>query len=241
MSQDFREEKHCQDLVLNNDLVQDMCFFSLPYPLDPYIVLYIYLHLVDLPACIVWDVTDDGFECLTMKNLQIVRRRNAGFTQSGKAKDRFRWAVSWFQCVSTPNELSKRNATPKYKKISPRPWCFVPCVTPPNTNIAPENGPSQKQTIVFQPSIFRCYVGSREAIFSGFFSRQCWVTHQDITVYCRVSTRAVGEISTMPELTSVQFGYVCSGQTITTLSAGWSPPSSGLVKKCLQFRFRNFW
>ena len=28
--------------------------------------------------------------------------------------------------------------------------------TLPETNIAPENGPSQKETIVFQPSIFRC-------------------------------------------------------------------------------------
>ena len=28
--------------------------------------------------------------------------------------------------------------------------------TLPETNIAPENRPSQKETIVFQPSIFRC-------------------------------------------------------------------------------------
>ena len=33
--------------------------------------------------------------------------------------------------------------------------------TLPKTNIAPENGPSQKETIVFQPSIFRCYVSFR--------------------------------------------------------------------------------
>ena len=32
----------------------------------------------------------------------------------------------------------------------------------PETNIAPEIGPSQKETIVFQPSIFRCYVSFRE-------------------------------------------------------------------------------
>ena len=126
----------------------------------------------------------------------------------GKAKDRFRWGVSWFQCVSTPNELSKRNATPKYKKSVPLHNVLSHVWPSPNTNIAPENGSSQKgndrlPTIHFQVLT----VGFREGIFSGFFPRQCWVTHQDITVYCRVSTRAVGEISAMPEFTSVQFGF----------------------------------
>ena len=32
----------------------------------------------------------------------------------------------------------------------------------PETNIAPENRPSQKETIVFQPSIFRCFDSFRE-------------------------------------------------------------------------------
>ncbi len=32
----------------------------------------------------------------------------------------------------------------------------------PKTNIAPENRPSQKVSLVFQPSIFRCYVSFRE-------------------------------------------------------------------------------
>ena len=35
-------------------------------------------------------------------------------------------------------------------------------VTLPKTNIAPENRPSQKETIVFQPSIFRGYVSFGE-------------------------------------------------------------------------------
>ena len=34
--------------------------------------------------------------------------------------------------------------------------------TLPKTNIAPENRASQKETLVFQPSIFRCYVSFRE-------------------------------------------------------------------------------
>ena len=34
--------------------------------------------------------------------------------------------------------------------------------TLPKTNMAPENRPSQKEGIVFQPSIFRCYVSFRE-------------------------------------------------------------------------------
>ena len=34
--------------------------------------------------------------------------------------------------------------------------------TPCNLQFAPENRPSQKETIVFQPSIFRCYVSLRE-------------------------------------------------------------------------------
>ena len=36
--------------------------------------------------------------------------------------------------------------------------------TLPETNIAPENRPSQKETIVFQPSILRCYVSFKEGI-----------------------------------------------------------------------------
>jgi len=34
--------------------------------------------------------------------------------------------------------------------------------TLPETNIASENRPSPKERIVFQPSIFSCYVGFRE-------------------------------------------------------------------------------
>ena len=37
--------------------------------------------------------------------------------------------------------------------------------TLPETNIAAENRPSQKETIVFQPSIFRGYVSFREGIY----------------------------------------------------------------------------
>ena len=33
---------------------------------------------------------------------------------------------------------------------------FVVMITLPETNVAAENRPSQKETIVFQPSIFRC-------------------------------------------------------------------------------------
>ena len=41
--------------------------------------------------------------------------------------------------------------------------------TLPETNIAPETRPSQKERIVFQPSMFRCYVsfeGSMYPLFS---------------------------------------------------------------------------
>jgi len=48
-------------------------------------------------------------------------------------------------------------------------WAYNPLIQTidPNflghpSNVAPENRPSQKETIVFQPSIFRCYVGFRE-------------------------------------------------------------------------------
>ena len=40
--------------------------------------------------------------------------------------------------------------------------------TLPKTNIAPENTPSQKETIVFQPSIFRGYVSFREGTIRFF-------------------------------------------------------------------------
>ncbi len=37
----------------------------------------------------------------------------------------------------------------------------------PETNIAPENKPSQKEMIVFQPSIFRCYVSLPKGMWLG--------------------------------------------------------------------------
>ena len=49
--------------------------------------------------------------------------------------------------------------------------CFRISATLPQTNIAPENRPSQKETIVFQPSIFSCYVSFREGTsYSPAFS-----------------------------------------------------------------------
>ena len=63
-------------------------------------------------------------------------------------------------------------------------WCFVclqirdltkdPWITLPETNIATENRPSQKETIVFQPSIFRCYVSSQEGVFYTKFRKFLW-------------------------------------------------------------------
>ncbi len=50
-------------------------------------------------------------------------------------------------------------------------WVLQLCLffqnfTFPETTIDPENRPSQKETIVFQPSIFRCYVSFRECNWS---------------------------------------------------------------------------
>ena len=39
--------------------------------------------------------------------------------------------------------------------------------TLPETNVAPESRPSQKERIVFQPSIFRCDVSFREGTLLG--------------------------------------------------------------------------
>ena len=58
--------------------------------------------------------------------------------------------------------------------ISQRFWFFIlrptsRCgITLPKTNIAPENGPSQKETLVSQPSIFRCYVSFRAGILPSY-------------------------------------------------------------------------
>ena len=51
-------------------------------------------------------------------------------------------------------------------------WMGLGTCTLLETNTAPENRPSQKETIVFQPSIFRCKlaVSFRECFFSGFKS-----------------------------------------------------------------------
>ena len=51
--------------------------------------------------------------------------------------------------------------------------------TLPKTNIAPENCPSQKETMALQPSIFRCYVSFPEGNYSSKFSLNIWVTMDD--------------------------------------------------------------
>ena len=45
-------------------------------------------------------------------------------------------------------------------------------VTPPKFNIAPENRPGPNRKVVFQPSIFRCYVSFREGMF--FLKTNLW-------------------------------------------------------------------
>ena len=42
--------------------------------------------------------------------------------------------------------------------------------TLPETEIAPENRPKPKRQLVFQPSIFRCYVSVREGKISSYVS-----------------------------------------------------------------------
>ena len=44
--------------------------------------------------------------------------------------------------------------------------------TLPKANIAPENRPSQKETIVFQPSIFRGYVLVFRGVIIYFFNKK---------------------------------------------------------------------
>ena len=46
--------------------------------------------------------------------------------------------------------------------------------TLPETNVAPENRPSQQERIVFPPSIFRGYVSFREGSYSCFFPDRQW-------------------------------------------------------------------
>ena len=48
-------------------------------------------------------------------------------------------------------------------------------VQSPETNISPENRPFQRETIVFQPSIFRCELLVSGSVYSWFFGTGSWV------------------------------------------------------------------
>lgn len=98
-----------------------------------------------------------------MKNLQIVRRRNAGMKKClGKLRidsgEQFLDSNVCLLPMNCQKEMPRQNT----KKISPPPWCFVPCLTLPEHSYSP----SQKETIVFLPSIFRCKPWVPERLFS---------------------------------------------------------------------------
>ena len=60
-----------------------------------------------------------------------------------------------------PTNCQKEMPRQNTKKIRPPPWCFVPCLTLPNTNIA-----HPKKKLVFQPSMFRCELLVPGRVFS---------------------------------------------------------------------------
>ena len=69
----------------------------------------------------------------------------------------------------SPNRMTIR----KFEVLVERDTYCEKSYTHPETNsLAPENRPSQKETIVFQPSIFKGYVSFREAISLKHSSEQ---------------------------------------------------------------------
>ena len=82
-----------------------------------------------------------------------IPKRNSWCTTQAHLAETFR-GITWHQWLLTDaGYLRKTSTTAWWLKGA---WC-VGWLTPPKTNIAPENMPSKKETIVFQPSIFRCY------------------------------------------------------------------------------------
>ena len=74
--------------------------------------------------------------------------------------------------ITYPTKREKENhrlKSAKRKGICDRSLEGISNITLPETNIAPTRKLTQKETIVFQPSIFRCYVSFREGKFSFIF------------------------------------------------------------------------
>ena len=65
--------------------------------------------------------------------------------------------------TEVPPPKFKKNRALQKKMMTPKHGQDLLNITLPETNIfAPESMPSQEETIVFQPSIFRCHVSFRE-------------------------------------------------------------------------------
>ena len=86
------------------------------------------------------------------------------------------WKSSSFLNKKTPLKKCKKlelEHMDDWKKLQKHLCGTFQPITLPETNIAdiaPEHSPSQKETIVFQSSIFRCYVSFREGILSSKYT-----------------------------------------------------------------------
>ena len=85
-----------------------------------------------------------------------------------------------FFSTSIPGFFKARNTykqnTLQVENIMLEKYPGVLVFTLPKTNsLAPEKLPSQKETIVFQPSIFRCYVSFREGNHTSFPWSRTWI------------------------------------------------------------------
>ena len=62
--------------------------------------------------------------------------------------------------------------------------CFHVLYTLPKTNIAPENRPSQKERLVFQPFIFRCYISFRACVCLQYDQHQSMLLYASWKFIC---------------------------------------------------------
>ncbi len=70
------------------------------------------------------------------------------------------------------NALSKDSISSACQETSREQRPLVERPTLPETNVAPQNRRGLKRKLVFQPSIFRCYVRFREGIIDVIVSRR---------------------------------------------------------------------
>ena len=141
---------YLQMLPANSNPEHTWFYFSILYD----IYLNIYIYIIYITICFLFG---NNWEC-EIQNDQSTCQATEGCAHLASIAAATTTKITRISHGYSHGNLIQGSTANKRRRREQR-------FTLPKTNIAPENGPSQKETIVFQPSIFRCYVSFRGCIF----------------------------------------------------------------------------